>query len=345
MKGQKFEYQKLIQKTLNNIPQRAKEVIDRRYGISSGKEETLQEIGKNWKITRERVRQIENWGVGLLKKSPEFKALEPVFQFLKNYLEVFGGVRKEESLFSDLAKEFERPSLKLILELSSKFERIQEDGRFFSFWSTGKEVQLTAKKIIEILINRFKKINQPMEESEVEKIYQQEISKLFGKRVSKEAFFSYLEISREIKKGVFDKIGLASWSEITPKGVKDEAYLAFKKEAKPIHFSELTELINKNFHSSVKCAQVQTVHNELIKDPRFILIGRGIYALKEWGYEPGVVKDVITKVLQEGGRPLDKDQIIEKVLKHRVVKKNTILFNLQNRDSFIKTEDGKYQIA
>lgn len=345
MKEQKFEYQKLIQRVLNTIPQRAKEVIDRRYGISSGNEETLQEIGKNWKITRERIRQIENWGVGLLKKSPEFKSLEPVFQFLKNYLEASGGVRKEELLFSDLAKNSEHPSLKLILELSSKFERAQEDNKFYSFWSVGKEAQSIAKKIIDILINRFKKTNKPIDKEEIEKIYQQEISKLFGKKVSKEAFFSYLEISKEIKRGVFDKIGLASWSEITPRGVKDEAYLAFKKESKPIHFSELTELINKNFHSGVKCAQTQTVHNELIKDPRFILIGRGIYALKEWGYEPGVVKDVIVKVLKDGGKPLNKEQIVEKVLKHRVVKKNTILFNLQDRNSFIKTEDGKYQIA
>jgi hypothetical protein len=345
MKEAKFDYNKLVQKILKTIPQRAKEVIERRYGISSGREETLQEIGESWKITRERVRQIENWGMNLLKKSPEFKSLEPAFQFIKKYFESFGGIKKEDALFYELAKESDHSALRLVLELSPDLNRSQEDEKFFAFWSLGKNPQTTAKKVIDVLISGFTKSGQPLEEKEIEKVYQQEILKAVGKRIPKEHIFSFLEISKEIKKGVFDKIGLASWSEITPRGVKDEAYLAFRKESKPLHFSELTDLINKNFHPGTKCAQVQTVHNELIKDTRFILIGRGIYALKEWGYEPGVVKEVIVKVLKETKQPLSKEQIVDKVLKHRVVKKNTILFNLQDRDSFIKTEDGKYQLA
>ncbi|MDD2671771.1 MAG: sigma factor-like helix-turn-helix DNA-binding protein [Syntrophales bacterium] len=345
MKESKFDYKKLVQNLLRVIPQRAKEVIDRRYGISSGKEETLQEIGESWKITRERVRQIESWGFNLLKNSSEFKSLDPAFQFIKNYLDAFGGARKEQSLFYDLTSEQNHSALRLLLELTPGVERVQEDGKFFTFWSLGKNPQGNARKTADTLISKFKKTGQPMEEGEIEKFFQQESPRLFGRKIPKEALFSYFEISKEIRKGVFNKIGLASWPEITPRGVKDEAYLAFRKEEKPIHFSELTELINKNFHSGVKCAQVQTVHNELIKDPRFILIGRGIYALKEWGYEPGVVKEVITKVLKENKQPLSKNEIVDKVLKHRIVKKNTILFNLQDRNSFIKMDDGKYQLA
>lgn len=347
MKEQKFNYQKLTKNLLKSLPGRAKEAIDRRYGISSGRGETLQEIGDSWKITRERVRQIEDWGFKLLTSSTEFKSFDPISQFLQEYLNSFGGLKKEDILLYNLAPESQHSALNLILELSPDLERVQETPRFFTFWSVGKNPQAIAKRVIDFLIKTFKKQGSPIEEKDLEKIHGEELSQFLGKEkeIPKDAFFSYLEISKEIRKGAFEKIGLSSWPEINPRGVKDEAYLAFKKESRPVHFSELTDLINKHFHSVAKRAQAQTVHNELIKDPRFILIGRGMYALKEWGYEPGVVKDVIAKVLKEGKRPMSKEQIADKVLGCRMVKKNTVLFNLQDKNYFRKTADGRYQLA
>ncbi len=345
MQKPKFNYQKITKDILGSVPKRPREIIDRRYGISSGKGETLQEIGDSWKITRERVRQIEDWGFNILKNSPKFKSLEPVFQDLEKYLNFFGGLKKEDVLFYNLAPESQHSALTLVLELSPTIKRAQETPQFHTFWSAGESPKALAKKIVDFLIKKFKKEGSPIEEKDLEKIHQKEISQALRERISKEAFFSYIEISKEIRKGAFDKIGLASWAEINPRGVKDEAYLAFKRESKPLHFSELTDLINKYFHSQDDVAQVQTVHNELIKDSRFVLIGRGIYALGEWGYEPGVVKDIITKVLKENRKPLLKEDIVDKVLKCRVVKKNTVLFNLQDKNYFRRVGDGRYQLA
>jgi len=129
---------------------------------------------------------------------------------------------------------------------------------------------------------------------------------------------------------------LKNWPEINPRGVKDNAYLVLLKTKKPLHFTQITKLINK--------ALPQTVHNELIKDPRFVLVGRGIYGLRDWGYEPGLVKDVIFKVLKTSRAPLAKQQILAHVLKQRFVKENTILLNLSNRKYFSKNLQGKYQI-
>ncbi len=86
----------------------------------------------------------------------------------------------------------------------------------------------------------------------------------------------------------------------------------------------------------------QTVHNELIKDPRFVLIGRGIYALKEWGYEPGEVKDVITRIIKKAGKSLSKKDIVSRVMEQRMVKENTISQNLSNRKHFSRDSEGKY---
>ena len=128
-------------------------------------------------------------------------------------------------------------------------------------------------------------------------------------------------------------------SNINVKGIRDYAYLVIRRHGSPIHFKEVAELIKKLFN---KKAHVATCHNELIKDSRFVLVGRGLYALKEWGYMSGVVKDVIKKILEKNG-PLTKEQIIEKVLKERYVKENTIMVNLQNQKFFKKNKDHTYE--
>ena len=108
-----------------------------------------------------------------------------------------------------------------------------------------------------------------------------------------------------------------------------------------MHFTEVAKGIEKLFGRETHPA---TTHNELIKDGRFVLVGRGMYALKEWGYVQGVVRDVIRNILRENG-PLTKDQIIEKVLKERHVKPGTVVVNLQNQKYFKRGKDGKFVLV
>jgi DNA-directed RNA polymerase delta subunit len=117
-----------------------------------------------------------------------------------------------------------------------------------------------------------------------------------------------------------------------------------KHHKKPEHYSAITEMINKARFDDRK-AYKETVHNELIKDQRFILIGRGIYALSEWGFKPGVVADVIVEILKQSGQPMPKEKIIEEVLKSRMVKKNTILVGLSNKKLFQKVGKNSYALV
>ena len=94
-----------------------------------------------------------------------------------------------------------------------------------------------------------------------------------------------------------------------------------------------------------KDVTTQAIHNELIKDKRFVLIGRGIYALKEWGYERGTVADVIADVLRDAGEPLHRDEIVKRVLKSRFVKETTILLNLQGKPQFKRVAKATYELA
>jgi len=141
-----------------------------------------------------------------------------------------------------------------------------------------------------------------------------------------------------------NKFGLKDWIEINPHGAKDRAYLVLKRNNKPLHFSQIADFMKNSSFLQKKEINTATIHNELIKDPRFVLVGRGIYALGEWGYDLGTVKDIILKVLKESKFPLGKEEIVEKVSKQRIVKENTIFLNLQNQAYFLKDSKGRYTV-
>ena len=162
-----------------------------------------------------------------------------------------------------------------------------------------------------------------------------------GAALPDEALDSWLLISKLIAANKLGGWGLAASPHISPRGVRDLAYLVMKRHGSPLHFSEVAQTIKKTLGEE---AHVQTVHNELIKDGRFVLVGRGLYALKEWGYQPGTVKEVIRNILTAGG-PLPKDKLIEKVLKERHVKTATILINLQDKKLFGTLEDGRISLV
>src|SRR5450631_1291416 len=64
-----------IMRVLAALPTREREVIEMRYGIVGGRSRTLEEVGRAFNITRERVRQIENRTLKKLQTLPEAQPL------------------------------------------------------------------------------------------------------------------------------------------------------------------------------------------------------------------------------------------------------------------------------
>jgi hypothetical protein len=316
-----LNYQKIYQELLNGLPRKQEEILLRRFGLKGGEKETLEAIGKDFSITRERVRQIEE--DGFLKIKPKITAHQKAFQDFRQYFKKCGGLKKEEILLEELGGKKHQSQVYFLLTVSNDFERFGENADFYSFWSIDKKSLDSLKNIIGTIYGKLKKAGKPLSLKEL------------SSSSNFKFLTNYLEISKKFLKNSDGLYGLRDWPEINPKGVKDRAYLVFKKIGKPLHFNEVAKLIEG--------ALIQTVHNELIKDPRFVLIGRGIYALKEWGYEPGQVKDVIVKVLRENG-PLTQGEILERVSKQRLVKENTILLNLSNKKNFLRDSQGKYKV-
>ena len=327
-----INYSKISLNLLKKLSPRAREVIERRFGLSKERKgETLEAIGKDYNITRERVRQIERESISLIKK----QNLKELFEHINNVLVGFGGVKREDLLISSLGKEKNRNEIFFFLVLNNNLKRVLEDKNFHTFWAIGEKISDQYLKTTDKAISFFKKNKKSLF---IEELYNQ----VNIKNITLPVFQSHIEISKQIQKNLEGKIGLKNWMEINPKGVRDKAYLVLRKAEKPLHFSEIATLIKNSTSFFTESVHTATVHNELIKNEKFVLVGRGLYALKEWGYEPGVVKDIILKVLAEVKRPLSREEILEKVLKKRMVKEHTILLNLQDRNKFLKDEEGKY---
>lgn len=340
MSNQTGAITKIVASLIKNASTRNRDIISRRFGLKTGKKETLESIGKGYGITRERIRQIEEFSMAQLAKSatsdPE---VAKYVSLAKDILNGSGGVMKENELFKAFSgsekESVVNASLIFVLTLVGELVRTGENESAHAFWAIDKDHASSLKNGVSTLVRAFEKNKRPVAETELVSFAQRE-----GCPNPKDVSV-FLTISKELGRNVFGEVGLASWAEIRPKGVRDKAYLVLKKETQPKHFTHITKLINGIAFSNKK-ANIQTVHNELIKDQRFVLVGRGMYGLSEWGYQPGTVKEVLMDIIKKNQKPLAKAELVAKVLDTRMVKENTILLNLQDSKVFSKREDGTY---
>jgi hypothetical protein len=298
----------------------------------------LEAIGKKYGITRERVRQIENYAVNHIRKAPTYEKEALVFEELKNTISRMGGVISEDDLLDTLAKDtVTKKHLHFLLVVGDDFNKVKEDIEFKHRWHIDGSL---AEKIHEALRKLYIGLgdDEIIPESEIVASFLEHLKEISDEYKQDEILTRWLSISRNISKNPLGEWGKTKSSNIKTKGVRDYAYLILRKHGSPIHFREVAKLISDVFK---KKAHVATTHNELIKDPRFVLVGRGLYALKEWGYSTGVVRDVIREILKKNG-PLSKEDILEKVMKERYVKANTVIVNLQNPKYFKKNKQGLY---
>ncbi len=337
-----FKPKVLVKKLLSSLPERSRIVLESRFGLAANVDRvTLESIGDRYGITRERVRQIENHALGLLKKSPAFSDSQVAFDELEGIIDSLGGIICENDLLSFISKDKSTQNhVYFLLVLGDPFKYRKEDDEAQRCWYVDIDL---AKKIETALTNLYHGLSNEdlIAESEMVTRFLRELQDINDKHRNEEVLKRWLSISKRLGKNPLGEWGHASSPNVKTKGIRDYAYLAVKKHGSPLHFKEVADLIGKMFG---RVAHVATTHNELIKDDRFVLVGRGMYALKEWGYTSGVVRDVIRKVLRDSG-PLTKSEVTEKVLKDRHVKPGTIAVNLQNQKYFKRGKDDKYSLV
>ncbi len=336
-KDQKLQTEKIVNDILATIE---REIVSRRFGLFDRKE-TLEQIGELLGITRERVRQLEKAVVARLRSAAENGELPHVAEVQKQMLDALhkiGKVARVTALSEVLTAENNRVDqsrLAFLAELCPNITVIDENDHFhhavaITQFHDDKKVRDLVGKVIEAI----KKIGEPSEAKAIA-----------DKAGNKDAehVSALASISKHLAT-LNNQWGLIKWPMVNPKNIRDKIYVILKQHGKHLHFNDIAKSI-KSSDFKRKDVTTQAIHNELIKDQRFVLVGRGIYALKEWGYEKGTVADIITKILNEAGEPLHRDEIVKRVLKNRYVKETTILLNLQGKPQFKRVAKATYSLA
>lgn len=374
----------IISNLFNELNAREKDVLSRRFGLHGKEKETLENIGQVHNLTRERIRQIENSGVKKLHQLENLDSFVNILKSVINQLiEEHGGIIEREYLLNNLVKissgnlkredeELHKNHLDFLISklLHEEFEDVSDSKQFKSVFKFKYQEISHLEEIAEELLNKIQELKKTLRTEELIKLSKDlesykkheeklnvpnniDISQALGGELYKEdrnlinenkVIYSIVQAAKYIEQNKFGHWGKYDWSEIKPKTINDKIYLVLKHKNKPMHFAEIADRINEVKFDSKK-ANAATVHNELILDNKYVLVGRGLYSLTEWGYKKGTVADIIIEILKESAKPLTRDEILEKVLEQRIVKKATIILALMDKNKFAKEEDSKYKLT
>lgn len=327
----------VINELLSDFSDRHQKILVERFGLN-GERKTLQAIGDELGITRERVRQIESQSIKKIRPVVQ-EVFESLFNDTHEFLRPLGGIRHDDFFVRDVrhigkieSSDNVDEKIRFVFLIGDSLNFHKEDDHLESFWFIENDHRKELKNFIKKAIKYFKKIEKQLILEE--KAHLDEFNDAIHS--------NYLLVSKHFTTNPFGDFGPRHWPEINPKVIRDKAYLVLKKKEAPLHFRDIAKLIHELGIDDDK-AHTQTVHNELIKSDQFALVGRGIYGLKDHGYEDGTVKEVIENILKENG-PMAADDVLEIVKKKKILKDNTILLNLQNRNNFQRLEDGRYHL-
>jgi hypothetical protein len=319
--------------------EREREIIARRFGLFERKE-TLEQIGELLSITRERVRQLEKSVVARLKTTAtEETSLPHIAEFQASICSVLqgkGGLMRIANLTEQLGiaeSRLEQARLAFIAQLCPKLVVIEEDDNHYLSVASLEKLDGKAYQKVADVVAAVKGLGQP---SQIE---------LVADKASIADIAEAEALARTSKQlaTLHGLWGLVKWPVVNPKNIRDKIYVILKEHGRHMHFNDIAGAI-KDSSFKRKDVTTQAIHNELIKDKRFVLVGRGIYALKEWGYEKGTVADIITEILRKEGKALHRDEIVKRVLKSRYVKETTILLNLQGKAQFKRVAKATYAL-
>src|SRR5690606_34074456 len=319
---------------------REREIISRRFGLYDRKE-TLEQIGELLGITRERVRQLEKAVVTKLKANAskgDYEGLSKLQEVFVQELHRMGMAARVADLSARLTREnskIDQAQISFLALLCPKLIVLDENDFYYHAVALRADHEKRSlKEQVNATVDAIKAIGEP---AGIDKIAES----------TKDQSVAHVRALASISKQVATlngRWGLVKWPMVNPKNIRDKIYVILFESGKPMHFNEISESIKRsNFKR--KDVTTQAIHNELIKDDRFVLIGRGIYALKEWGYKKGTVADIIADVLKKSSEPLHRDEIVKRVLKKRQVKETTILLNLQGKEQFKRVSKATYTLA
>jgi predicted DNA-binding protein YlxM (UPF0122 family) len=336
----------VISQLLRLLSPKERLVIERRYNLDHSGGATLEEIGKHFKVTRERIRQIEKSALQKLRRNVFTTPLSSLFTLATDVMRERGGAIEQNIFFNELVTKImdgvsvDKDSLILAFELDSTYVVVGNTIKLHPYI----RLQNISDDLITEICQSAARLLEENGDIVPKQDFVRQLFSLFQSRqyVSPAFIESVLHLDKRLKV-LPDAYGLFSWRHIHPRTLRDKIFYVLRQSSKPMHFVDIANrIIETKFDT--KRVNLQAVHNELIRCSDFVLIGRGIYALKEWGYQSGTVMDVIESILKERGE-MDQEDIVKSVLERRQVKRITILLALKDSTKFVRTGRKRYKTA
>jgi Sigma-70, region 4 len=323
------------------LTQKERYVIERRFNLDNKDRSTLEQIGQHFSVTRERIRQIEKNALAKLKRNLPNCGLLGVSEVAYEILMENGGVMKEDLLVAAILNkkiEFNIESLQLILTIDERFKRVSNTVSFHPYIIIHELNQDELESLCRTTVEYLSKSKVTMS---ISNLYNVLVEKA-EIEITQTLYKSLIQVDKKIKLLDADMIGLYEWRNINPRTLRDKIFFVLREQKGPMHFMDIAnKIIDCSFDK--KKINLQAVHNELIRHDDFILIGRGIYGLSEWGYKSGTVADVIQSILK-GKESMSQDEIIIEVMKQRKVKSITIVLSLKNKENFVRVGRKQYAL-
>lgn len=334
-------FSKQIENFLLLLTQKERFVVERRFNLDQKSKATLEEIGQQFSVTRERIRQIEKNALNKLKRNLENCPLFDVANVAYKIINDAGGVMKEDMLISQILMvndQYSVEAMQLIFTIDKRFSRVPNTVAFYPYLTLNQFSQANIEGLCKKVTDILSKTKNAMD---IDGVYKM-VSEKAGFEMPLNLFKSILYVDKKIKVLESGTVGLVDWRHINPRTLRDKIFYVLRQNREPMHFVDIAnKIIECKFDK--KKINLQAVHNELIRHQDFVLIGRGIYGLSEWGYKTGTVADVIATILKNK-ESMSQDEIVDAVLKQRKVKPITVILSLKNKDSFVRVGRKQYSL-
>lgn len=329
------------------LSEKEKDVVIKRFSLNNKPRQTLESIGKSLSVTRERIRQIEKIALSKLRRTSKNTKLNLITEITLSLMKSAGGIMLESDIIAGIFNQIKNPTeidkniIGLSLSVNEEIEKNDQINIYHVFWYSKGTKDESIEKVLKLAKNKLTEKGNIIAEMKLVRDIHADL-KVQGENLDENFITSCLKVDRQLKK-IDSEYGLMTWRHVNPKSIRDKAYIVLKKAGRSLHFVELANKITEARFDK-KVVTVQAVHNELIRCEKFVLVGRGLYALKEWGYSEGTVADIIEKLLEKNGK-MTKKEITENVLRQRQVKAGTISLNLQKRASFVRVGRATYSLV
>ncbi len=337
-----------LDQLLSYLTKKEKEVVIKRYGINGEEITTLAAIGDKMSLTRERIRQIQVQAIKKLQRAVKSSDILLLNEQISDFIEASGGIVNEEDLFKYVDEIFpdDLSSIKNEILLITEFDKdIRHEHNKVDFRPHFRSKKIKFRQIKEtsyLAIKALKAEKNVISKDELCQHIQDKYSDTYDLN-DNQTIIASLKLDRRLRDHG-DCFSLLAWRHVNPRTLFDKIVFVLNEKNKPMHFRDIADaMVQKSLRK--KNSSIQAIHNELIGNSMFVLIGRGTYALKDWGYKEGTVSEVIESILAEEG-PLSLNDLTEKVLQRRKVKEVTVQVNLNSKkEIFKKNSDGHYELA